>query len=298
MTTNLRSMTGYGEGRAVSDTVEVAVEMKSVNHRFLDLVFKTPGVYSKLEVELSKTVKEKIKRGRVEVYVSRRDTSSPQFEVKLNEGLFLGCLEHVQAIFSRLSLSSEQCLGPAILQLLNKREVLDIVPKEADAGGEFTLVNEALRQALDALVAMRSREGEELEKEIKGHLQALADVVQSITVCAGQMPASFKDRLTQRLEKLSPGMELDAERLAQEVALLADRVDITEEIARLFSHLKQGETIISGDEGGRKLEFLLQEIGRELNTIGSKAQNSEITSLVIEGKSISEKLKEQVQNIE
>lgn len=292
------SMTGFGEGRAEANGVAVTVEAKSVNHRFLDVVFRLPSSYSRFEQDLARAVKANLKRGRIEVSVSRGDSGDPAFALHFNKDLFGKYLAVYREGFALAATPEAAAIGSAVVTILNKREVLEMAPVEASIDSEQSLVLDAVTAAIHNLISMRAREGAELENELNQQLTTLETTVRTVQEKVASAPVDFKARLMAKLERVSPGMELDPERLAQEVALLAERVDVTEELIRLQSHFLQFRKILSEAEGGRKLEFLLQEFGREINTIGSKAQNGDVTSLVIEAKSIVEKLREQVANIE
>jgi len=291
-------MTGFGRGRVEYGSCEIVVEVKSVNHRFLDIVCKLPPVYSSFEIDLLKLVKSKLNRGRVEIFVSRVDKGESEIDIQFNKALFDVYLAQVREALKGLSSEANAILPLVVANLLGKREILEPISREVDSTPELAAVSAALEQAVTQLCEMRKLEGEALEKEVRTLLQDLERVVDKIGTRTGRTPAEFKQRLEQRLERLAPGLTVDQDRLALEVALLADRIDITEELARLRSHLTQFASIVSNGEGGRKLDFLIQEMSREINTAGSKAQDSEITALVIEGKATAEKLKEQVQNIE
>jgi uncharacterized protein (TIGR00255 family) len=292
------SMTGFGESRATVGTVEISVEIKTVNQRFLDVVTKLPAAYCRFDLLISSIVKEVLRRGRVEVFVGRKETGVSEYEVAFNRPLFQTYVQFIRQALAEVQLEDRQTFGASVLAVLGKREVLELVAKEQDASAEEEALKVAVQAALADLLKMRQEEGSRLEVEIRSQLTALRGIVDVLREKVAQTPELFRQRLAERLERLAQGVEFDETRLAQELALLADRIDVTEELARLQSHFEQFESIIENGEGGRKLEFLLQEIGREINTTGSKAQNGEVTSLIVEAKSVVEKLREQVQNIE
>ncbi len=294
----IRSMTGYGQARRETEALEVVIEIKSVNHRFLDIIFKLPPGYSAFELELAKLIREKVLRGRIEVYVGRGDRAAPLYDVSFNKPLFDAYLGVLREAVSAIGAAEEQILPPVLVQTLSRREVIELRAQERDTGADLDLVKSVLSEALDNLLQMREREGSVLKGELLHLISLLEASVDKISLRAQTAPADFRERLKQRLERTAPEISVDPDRLAQEVALLADRVDVAEELARLKSHIGQLRLAIDEGQGGRKMDFLLQEVVRELNTIGSKAQDSEITSQVIEGKANTEKLKEQVQNIE
>lgn len=294
-------MTGFGEGRASTEGVELVVEVKSVNHRFLDVVCRLPSAYSKFEIEIGKNIKNSLRRGRVEVSVQRSKGNNGSTSVSFNSELFGSYVEVIKSSLKQQGISEKLALGESVASIYARREVLDVsASEEAESiDGEWQLLESALAQALDSLRAMREAEGGVLEKELLSQLSSLEKEVRSIEGESKRTPIEFKERLEQRLEKYAPGNTVvEPERIAQEVVLLADKIDITEELARLESHFEQFRSVLGTVQSGRKLEFLLQEFGREVNTIGSKAQNAEITTRVVECKAILEKIREQVQNVE
>lgn len=292
------SMTGFGESRATVGTVEISVEIKTVNQRFLDVVNKLPPAYCRFDLMISSIVKEVLRRGRVEVFVGRKEAGVSEYEVVFNRPLFLTYVDFIRQALAEVQLEDRETFGASVLSILGRREVLELVAKEQDASAEEEALKSAVQAALADLLKMRQEEGSRLEVEIRSQLTALRGIVDVLREKVVQTPELFRQRLAERLERLAQGVEFDEIRLAQELALFADRIDVTEELARLESHFEQFESIIENGEGGRKLEFLLQEIGREINTTGSKVQNGEATSLIVEAKSVVEKLREQVQNIE
>ncbi len=295
---SVQSMTGFGQAKAESGSVELSVELKSVNHRFLDVSTKLPAQYSQFEASLSKLIRSQVRRGRVDVYVSRKQRSEDSQRVALNEPLYEAYVREIRRVVHGTAGVSEAAIDQVVANVLSRREVLDVVPVDEDVAQEEQLVLQTVKEALENLIAMRGTEGAELEKELLGRTKAVEDLVNEIRAKVAETPKQLLERLTLRLEKLLSGHELDSERLAQEVAYLADRADVTEELTRLESHIGQFRSVLSSGEGGRKLEFILQEMGREINTIGSKAQDGEVTALVVDGKAVLEKMREQVQNVE
>ncbi|MCB0323997.1 MAG: YicC family protein [Bdellovibrionales bacterium] len=298
MTGKTLSMTGFGRATAADGGVELTVEVKSVNHRFLDVVCRLPGAAARYESEVVRVVRTALRRGRVEVFVARADARPPKYQVSFNEALFGQFVGKLQEGLRASGVKERNLLGPAVANILTRREVLEIAAEESSVEGEWPILERALAAALTELSEMRRIEGAELEAEMRRQLGELECLIAGISQKVAETPTQYRERLTQRLERISPTLEVDPDRLAQEVALLADRVDTSEELARLASHVQQFQRMLTEGEGGRKLEFLLQEFGREINTIGSKAQNGEVTLLVVDAKAVIEKLREQVQNVE
>lgn len=293
----ISSMTGFGSAQGASGSGEISVEIRSVNHRFLDINCRLPASYSRFEQELSRLLKTTLKRGRVDITVSRTDSSGERLSTKFNEEAFLSYLEITKRAIKLAGLKDKEALPAAIPQILARREVLELGTVEKAQDDEWPIVEKLAKEALDKLCKMRAVEGATLETELTSQLDILKYIGKKIREQADKTPQMFSERLKARLEKLTD-IELEPARLAQEVAILADRIDVTEELVRLDSHLSQFRQALSSADGGRKLEFLLQEIGREINTTGSKSQNGEITSLVVEAKAVLERLREQVLNIE
>ncbi|MCC6219743.1 MAG: YicC family protein [Deltaproteobacteria bacterium] len=294
------SMTGFGKGSAALGNTQIDVEIRTVNHRFLDISCKLPSLYSSYENDMVAKTRSLLKRGKVDIAVARNFSNKCRQELKLNQELFLAYWKafhdacKIANVKSPASISAE-----AVLSILSRRDVLDVSAIELNPEEERGALFYALESALKGVCEMRSKEGEGLTKEILNLTEQLEDVVKKLSQLAQVAPQDYKERLTLRLSKILPdNVEIDPSRLAQEVAILADKIDIQEELARLMIHLKQFEVLFSQDATGRKLDFLIQEMGREINTSGSKAQNSSIQILVVEAKAILEKVREQVQNIE
>jgi uncharacterized protein (TIGR00255 family) len=288
------SMTGYGTGSAQKDDITVSVEIKTVNHRFLDLHVRLPREHQSLESEIQPLVRGKLDRGRVDVSVTVQNTGSSSFQI--NSGLirnYLAAVDKVRAEFNlEGSLDMRAILTlPGVLQ--NTEEV------SADTAILSELLKQSMQASLEGVLKMRRQEGEALRADM---LQNLANIEQSterIRALSGNSAAEHLELLRERLAQLLPQGGIDPQRLAQEAALIADKCDIGEEITRMCSHIEQYRTLLEAKEKpGKKLDFLLQEMQREANTILSKSGNLEITRHGISIKTDVEKLREQVQNVE
>jgi len=293
----ISSMTGFGSAQGSAGAAEIGVEVRSVNHRFLDVNFRLPSNYSRFEQDLSRMLKAVLKRGRVDFTITRSDSVSERVATKFNEEAFRSYLEITRRAIKLAGLKERSALPVAIPQILARREVLEVGTVEKTQDDDWPIVEKLAREAIEKLSQMRAVEGATLEQELLSQLDSLSEIAKKIRLHSEKTPLQFAERLKARLDKLSE-IELDPARLAQEVAVLADRIDVTEELVRLDSHISQFRQALSGADGGRKLEFLIQEIGREVNTTGSKSQNGEITVLVVEAKAVLERLREQVLNIE
>ncbi len=292
---SVRSMTGFGRGRRGEGFVEVVSEVRSVNHRFLDISLRLPRIYSAFEPRLRKTVSESIDRGKIDVSISRSGAVGTVMDVKVDYDLarrYHTCLSDLK---DKLGLLGEI----SISDMLTLKEIVAPVEQEEQIEKEFALVVESLKEALRAMEEMRAKEGAMMWRDIEARLLSIGQTATSIEPLAAQVPAAARERVERRVRELTGGMELDPDRLLQEVALIADRADVTEELTRLKSHIEQ--FVAFGREGsplGRKLDFLLQELNREVNTIGSKASSTEISSHVVLMKTELEKIREQTQNLE
>ncbi len=291
----LCSMTGYGYGQAGNEVV-VTVEMRSVNHRYSDFFIRVPREYSFLEDKVRGVVAKNVRRGRVEISVTIEDFREDPRTVKIDWGLLQGYDAAVSQIGERLGVEPTNRAD----YLLSLPGVLEpVAMDEGDARLLNDLVEAAASQAARALVDMRMAEGQRLALVLRKDLQYLTDSLDWVTELARNLPEEYRERLEARIAELVGDMPVDPNRLAAEAAILADRANIDEELVRLRSHLAEFSLALEGDEPvGRKLDFLIQEMNREVNTIGSKSSNVAISQWVVEGKSVIEKLREQVQNVE
>lgn len=293
-----RSMTGFGAGRAESRGVRVDVEIKSANARFLDLTFKLPRLYAGFEPELRELLGRSLQRGRVEVTIGRTEQARMSSSVTFRSDLFSSAVAVYRRAFREAQCDTVEARIGAVRDVLARREVLSIGEETGDARRERRLVFAACGDALTALVSMRSEEGRRLVTDLAARLTNLEMIRRTIGERAAVAPEAARRRLEARLRKLAPDVVVDPQRLAAEVALAADKVDITEELVRIDSHVAQCAVALREPGAARKLEFLLQEFGREFNTIGSKAQDAAVQADVVSAKTELEKMREQAQNLE
>lgn len=288
------SMTGYGRRQVCRDGREMTVEVKTVNHRFLDISFRLPRSLSFAEDAVKKQLSASLARGHADVSVTYVNTRSDAREVRVDEALAAQYQEALKKLGRTLGISAET----QVSLIASQPDVLTVSTKEEDQEAVLALLQDALSTVLQDVRAMREKEGKALEEDLLFHLAELAALRERIAVLAPKVPLIYQEKLKNRLSDLGV-KELDEQRLAQEVALMADHCAIDEELARLQSHILQmRETISASGETGRRLDFLTQELNREVNTIGSKASDAEITKIVVAAKSEIEKLREQVQNVE
>lgn len=288
----MQSMTGYGRHRVCRDGRELTLELKAVNHRFLDLSFRLPKNLAFLEDALRNRINQSnLRRGHVDVFVTYQNTRTDAREVRIDEALLTAFNQAVHGM--RKQLDSYRRASAA--EVLTLSGALTVAQAEEDTEAVTELAMEAFDGALSALVAMRDREGQHLADDLLANLDELARLRGQILLRAPAVPEDFRKRLTARLEEWD--VAVDPQRIAQEVAIMADRCAIDEELSRLEGHIAQfTDSIHHGAEVGRKLDFLLQEMNREVNTMGSKASDAQITQSVVDAKCVIEKLREQVQN--
>ena len=289
-------MTAYGRGEyELGDSIFVA-EIRSFNHRYRDIVLRVPKNFQVLEKDLKSIISSRINRGRIEVSIQAENNGEEsQYELELNEPLVGSYVK----IFNELSeqFGIEQKIQPE--SFCQMRDVILVKPQVFDVEKVKPGFQEVVKQALDDLDVMRIKEGEAIEVDFLKRLDMVENLVDEVDKRRPYLVEEYRGKLRRKINSILEDMTVDEGRLAQEVALFADRSAITEEIVRIRSHLKQiREYLCENDSIGRRLDFLIQEINREVNTIGSKASDALISKAVVEMKSELEKIREQVQNIE
>jgi uncharacterized protein (TIGR00255 family) len=293
----IRSMTGYGRAEAVLEGRKFAVEMKSVNHRYLEISLRLPGMLSSLDTEIKKKIGEQFSRGRIEATIRVDSDGIAENSGRLTLNLPLARNYHALLCQLKEEFQLEEEISLAMLTGL--RDVF--VPSESFQDPEVLWegLSNLLGEAMRTLTEMRVREGESLRRDLTTRLSLIACVLEAIAGRVPQVVCEYQKRLGDRIRELTGAMAVDESRLLQEVAIMAEKSDITEEIVRFRSHIGQFTDLMTiGDGAGRKIDFLIQEMGREVNTIGSKSGDAGISRDVIEIKSELAKLREQVQNIE
>ena len=295
----VRSMTGYGRGIYSDNQRSITVEVKAVNHRYCDITVKMPRKYSFAEEKIKAAAKEVMRRGKIEIGVSIDNFGKSETDVNLNLEVAKRYYYALTELSQSFELSGD---GQVPLSLLaGMTDVLTTVPA-ADDEEEFTReLMAALKEALEGISAMRTVEGEKLALDILKRADIIENTKNLIAERAPKIEREYKEKLKERITELLDGsVEVPEDRLALEAAIFADKANITEEIVRLGSHIDQLRTFINGDEEtvGKKIDFLVQEMNREANTIGSKSNDMDITSWMLELKAEIEKIREQVQNIE
>jgi len=288
------SMTGFGRSKKESDRLSVTVELKTVNHRFCEFYFRMPRQLLKIEDKLKKKLGDHILRGRVEVFVTLSGEAVVNRKVQIDWGLLDQYYQYITSINQKYGLDQQISLN----ELIAREEIISIEESDEENGELELLVIEAVEEAALSLKAMRQTEGEALARDISENLTQIKQRVNGLRELTPRVVNQYQERLTKRMQDFLAG-QIDEARILTEVAVFAEKADISEELTRLDSHIQQFQKIILLKEPvGRKLDFLVQEMNREVNTIGSKANDSTIASEVVEMKSLLEKIKEQVQNIE
>lgn len=291
----LRSMTGYGRGHAVNGRYDITVEVKSVNHRYFEFTSRLPKAYLFLEDRLKHTLKDACSRGKVEASVSIQLLDGGESEITLNLETTRGYLTALREAAAELDLMDDLRLS----DLISFPDIFTVHKTEVDPDEMWAMVEPVAREAVEAFVKMRETEGAQLKIDLQNRLETIAGSLQEIEERAPKLKEEYYSRLYQKIAEVLADQNIDESRLITEAAIFADKVAIDEETVRLRSHLAQFNDLLESDEPvGRKLDFLVQELNREANTIGSKCQDVSISRRVIDIKSEIEKIREQIQNLE
>ncbi|MBQ6348760.1 MAG: YicC family protein [Clostridia bacterium] len=290
------SMTGYGRAFVEIEGRQMTVEVKSVNHRFLDISFRMPRNLMFLEDAARKAIGARLARGHVDVFVTYRNLRTDARTVQVDEALFSAYVEALRRL--RDAAGPELRDDRTLMGIAHMPDVMTVTEAEEDQDAVRALLEAALGQALDALCAMRAREGEAIRDDLKSRVDAIERMTEAVEARYPETVAAYTQRLRAAMEELA-GSGVDETRLMMEVAVMADRSAIAEETVRLHSHILQLRNVFESPEPiGRRVDFIVQELNREVNTISSKSQDIPITQLTVDMKAEIEKLREQVQNIE
>ena len=286
------SMTGFGAADAQWETWICQVEIRSVNQRFLDIRCRLPLGFQTMEPEIKKQIKAVSSRGKIDCSIKLEKGASEE-KLKLN----LERAQHYNELLTEFEALSGRKVG------VDARDLSSLNIIEENKSGEppekcEKMIRECLSRALEGLQEMKEREGQAMQSDIQQRLSSCGNIVNSIEKLSQAEPERFRDRLQERFSQLTEGIEINPERLEQEIALLADRLDISEEVVRFRTHLEHMDEILSQREVGKKAEFLMQELNREVNTMASKSNHAGISQSSVEIKSELEKVREQLQNIE
>lgn len=290
------SMTGYGKAERELGTRKVSIEISSVNHRYLDLNIRMPRMLTYLEEEVRTIIRQNVARGKIDVNISSFSKAEEDIEIIVNEPLATEYLRATEKLSEKLSITNDIKLS----DLISISDLITVNKKVGNLEETEELIKDTLKEALQSLINMRQKEGENLKIDLLNKSKSLKEQVSRIESLSLGLVEYYRERLQNRIERLvGEKISIDETRIAMEVAVLADKSAIDEEITRLSSHFNQLEQIlIEGGTIGRKLDFLMQEMNREVNTIGSKANDYEITKIVVLLKTEIEKIREQIQNLE
>lgn len=292
----VKSMTSFGRSSSDEGQKRVfTVEMKSVNNRYLDINIRMPKALISLEEEVRKMISSSLSRGKVDVFINLKNYSqnegTPKVDLKLAED-YLNCLREIETNFGLKN-------DVSVMQLARFPEVITVVQEEEKVEEIFEELKPLISTSIEMMINMRIVEGEKLKEDILDKVSVIEDLVREIEKVADTVPKAYKVKLEERLSELLSGADIDQNRLATEVCIFADKATVDEEITRLGSHISQIRKTLSLNEPiGRKLDFIIQEMNRETNTIGSKSSDIHMTNIVIDIKNLIEKIREQVQNIE
>ena len=291
----IKSMTGFGAGDAETADFKVHIEVKAVNQRFLETNYHMPYSMNMFENQLTKKIKEYASRGKLDINIRFQDLRDKAVTVKVDKGLVAAYGQALQEISSQLELSAPVTAA----QIASYPDVLKLNEENADLEAAQPVLMQAREQALESFVAMREAEGQNIQRDLLARIDTLENFVGELEKLAPEIVAAYRQRLENLLREYLAKEDIEESRIIQEVALFTDKVNYTEETVRLRSHFDQFRQIITaGEPVGRKLDFLIQEMNREINTVASKANSAGAAQFVVDVKSEIEKIREQIQNIE
>lgn len=291
----IRSMTGYGRSRQLLDGREILVEIKSVNHRYFEFAARVPRAYGYLEEKLKSFLQGKISRGKVEISVSVYNIEGKDAQIEVNRSIARGYIDALRSANETLGLADDLQLS----NLLRLPDIFNVIKTVEDEEVIWNDVRVAAEEALDNFVSMRCAEGLKMREDIESRLGYIEKLVDEVEKRSPMITEAYRQRLYGKLCEILADRKIDEQRILTEAAVFSEKTAVDEETVRLKSHIQQFRGLLNAEESvGRKLDFLIQEFNRESNTIGSKAQDIEITKIVVELKSEIEKIREQIQNIE
>lgn len=291
----IRSMTGYGRAQHTVDGREITVEIKSVNHRYFEFSAKVPRAYGYLEEKLKSFIQSKVFRGKVEVGVTVYNIEGKDAQIEVNRSIASGYIYALREANASLGLEDDLTLS----RIMKLPDIFNVIKNNEDEEEVWNDVKAAADEALNNFVSMREAEGAKMKADIKSRLIYIGKLVDKVEERSPEVTRAYRERLYGKLCEILSDRKIDEQRILTEAAVFAEKTAVDEETVRLKSHIHQFKKLLESSEPvGRKLDFLIQEFNRESNTIGSKAQDIEITRIVVELKSEIEKIREQIQNIE
>ncbi len=291
----LRSMTGYGRSQKILNGRDILVEIRSVNHRYYEYSSRIPRIYNYIDEKLKALLKTSISRGKVEVSVTVNSIEGKDALIAINSGIAAGYINALRGAADDLNLQDDLKLS----NLLRLPDVFNVQKAPDDEEQIWNDVSDVVTEALERFVDMRQVEGEKLRNDVTEKAELILEMVSKVEELSPLTVENYRNRLYTKLSEILENNDIDQQRIVTEAAIFAEKVAVDEETVRLRSHISQLKTMLDSDEAvGRKLDFIVQEMNREVNTIGSKAQDLNITKLVVDMKAEIEKIREQIQNIE
>ena len=291
----IKSMTGYGRGQQIIDGREITVEIKSVNHRYFEFSARVPRAYGYLEEKLKSFVQGKVSRGKVDVGVTIFNIEGKDAQIEVNQSIAVGYIDALRKANETIGLTDDLALS----QLIRLPDIFNVIKTTEDEEVIWNLVKIVAEEALNKFVSMRETEGQKMKEDIKSRLSYISELVAKVEKRSPMVTEAYRERLYNKISEILNDKKIDEQRILTEAAIFSEKTAVDEETVRLKSHIHQFTELLDAKESvGRKLDFLIQEFNRESNTIGSKAQDVEITRIVVELKSEIEKIREQIQNIE
>lgn len=291
----VRSMTGFGRAQRIVDRWDITVELRSVNHRFLEYSARVPRTYAYLEEKLKGYLKASISRGKVDVSVTIQPVSGSATRVTIDHSLAREYLEALTQLSEDLQVKNDVTVS----QLARFGDIFTVTRVQEDEDQVWEAVSQVAKEAVERFVSMREAEGRRMEQDLRNRLVTIEGLVAQVEERSPQTVEAYRTRLYNRLQEVLADKAVDQQRVLTEAAIFAEKVAVDEETVRLRSHIHQFRDILdSGEPVGRKLDFLVQEFNRESNTIGSKAQDMEVARIVVDLKAEIEKIREQIQNVE
>lgn len=291
----LRSMTGYGRSQMILHGRDILVEIRSVNHRYYEYSSRIPRAYNYIDEKLKALLKSGVSRGKVEVSVNITNIEGKENVIAINEGVAEGYVTALRSITEKLGLTDDLSLS----KLMKLPDVFTIQKAPDDEEQIWEDVSEVASDALQKFVDMRCNEGKRLKNDVISKADYILSMVSKVENISPQTVANYRDRLYRKMIEVLDGKDVDEQRIVTEAAIFSEKIAVDEETVRLRSHISQLKEMLDGSEAvGRKLDFIVQEMNREVNTIGSKAQDLNVTKLVVDMKAEIEKIREQIQNIE
>ncbi len=291
----LKSMTGYGRAQKILNGRDILVEIRSVNHRYFECNSRVPRAYNYIEEKLKARLKQKIARGKVDVSVTISNIEGKDSEIAINIGAAEGYVNALRSVSDRLKIADDLTLS----KLIKLPDIFNVQKTPDDEEQVWNDVSQVADEALKNFLDMREAEGKKLCDDVLEKTDTILEMVEKVEAISPQTVESYRNRLQQRLNEILESKDIDQQRIVTEAAIFADKIAVDEETVRLKSHISQFRELVDSSESiGRKLDFIVQEMNREVNTIGSKAQDLSITRLVVDMKAELEKIREQIQNIE